>query len=598
MDKDFAVFNKLALIGLKFKLYGFCLEDAQRIFECIEKNKDKYYSLVYVEYEFYKYFSGFKSKTPLIYAALYEKSLPFKTLASSRLAYIPQFIQKLDKKAYYEAFDKVKEALAKGQSYEVNLTQELRFKTKLSPTLLFSLLCARQDTKFKAYLKNDYLEVLSFSPELFFKTKEKARQIKIITKPMKGTAPRAKNPKKDKANAKFLQNDSKSLSENVMIVDLLRNDLARICKPNSIDASKLFYVQSYPTLHQMSSKISGILEEHTSFLDIFKALFPCGSITGAPKDETMKLIKELEMRHRGLYCGSIGLIHKNKSVFSVAIRTLFKRQNEDFYSYGVGSGLVWDSKKKQEFKELKLKTKFLKSNVKDFYLFETMLLKKDRVLFLKEHLQRLLNSALSLGFKNKELKNLMGHYHQERQEKLKNLDLQALNEFLFYQDNTFLDKSFITSREDKALLRLKLFKNGKLESEILPFRANLSNTLFMSEHCLIKNDLSFHKSSLRKPFEDSAKLYNQGLCYDELFCDDEGRLLEGSRSNLLLELDEGFFTPSLENGLLNGIYRSFLLKHKFIKEKNLFKADLLRAKKIFMLNSVRGAVEVSFKEKS
>ena len=178
-----------------------------------------------------------------------------------------------------------------------------------------------------------------------------------------------------------------------MICDLLRNDLSKIITKKSLK-TKLFKIQSYPTLHQMTSSVQGKLKKNISLYQIFKALFPCGSITGAPKLESIKFIKELEQRERGIYCGSIGLIHKNKSKFSVAIRTL-EKQNEN-YIYSTGSGLVWDSNLKDEFEELKLKSAIL--NPCDFYLFETMYFKNSQILFLKEHLERLINSALKCNF--------------------------------------------------------------------------------------------------------------------------------------------------------------------------------------------------------
>ncbi|EAL9228178.1 anthranilate synthase component I family protein, partial [Campylobacter jejuni] len=233
----------------------------------------------------------------------------------------------------------------KGRVYQINLTQNFKFHSKMDSFELFKLLLSRQDTEFKAFIKDETREILSFSPELFFKTKKR----KIFTKPMKGTIKRDKDPIKDEENKIFLQNDTKNLSENVMICDLLRNDLSKIITKKSLK-TKLFEIQSHPTLHQMTSSVQGKLKKNISLYQIFKALFPCGSITGAPKLESIKFIEELEQRDRGIYCGTIGLIHKNKNKFSVAIRTL-EKQNE-IYTYSTGSGLVWDSKFKDEFEEL------------------------------------------------------------------------------------------------------------------------------------------------------------------------------------------------------------------------------------------------------
>ncbi|HJE65869.1 MAG TPA: chorismate-binding protein [Campylobacter avium] len=298
----------------------------------------------------------------------------------------------------------MKEAIARGQSYQLNFTQELSLHTELSGIELFKLLTKEQNTKYKMYLKSEDMEILSFSPELFFKSKKR----KIVTKPMKGTISKGKNKKETQEWAKFLQNDSKNRSENVMIVDLLRNDLAHIAKAKSIKVARLFEIESYKSLLQMTSTIKAKLRKNVGLLNIFSDLFPCGSITGAPKKESMKLIKALEQRKRGVYCGALGVVHKDKSIFSVGIRSLCKSNDEKAFRYGVGSGLVWDCVCEEEQKELELKTAFLHNanvvkNAKDFYLFETMYMQNGLVLFFKEHLEWLLASARHFNFNSEKI---------------------------------------------------------------------------------------------------------------------------------------------------------------------------------------------------
>ncbi|EAH8813696.1 bifunctional aminodeoxychorismate synthase component I/aminotransferase, partial [Campylobacter coli] len=389
-ETKFAIFGKYFYYDLKFVLKAYNKKQSKKYFKFVQKHKDKYYFLTLVDYEFYKYLQdkNFTSKEAYLSFYAYKKRKKFTAMRVDEENFMPIFKNHLDFKNYEKNFLQVKSAIAKGRSYQINLTQSFHFDSLLDGFSLFNLLSKRQDTDFKAYIKDEGREILSFSPELFFKTHKR----KIITQPMKGTSARSKDLNQDKKNKLFLQKDVKNLSENVMIVDLLRNDLSKLIVKNSMK-TKLFKIQSYPTLHQMTSIIKGKLKKDIDYFQIFKALFPCGSITGAPKLETIKLIEELEVRKRGIYCGAIGCIHKNKSKFSVAIRTLEKKQD---YQYSVGSGLVWDSKLEEEFKELELKTQFLMP--KNFYLFETMYYTKGKILFFKEHLQRILNSALKLNF--------------------------------------------------------------------------------------------------------------------------------------------------------------------------------------------------------
>lgn len=593
-DGDFCIFGNFLYYDLELTLKAHNQTQSKQAFRFIEEHKNQFFFLGFIQYEFYKYIEdkSHESTEPYLYFFAFKKKRKFKVLECDEQEFLPEFSNFLDKKRYEKDFKKVKKAIAKGRSYQVNLTQSFEFKTRLDSFVLFNLLLKRQDTPFRAYMKNEFLELLSFSPELFFRI----HKGKIVTKPMKGTAPRSKDKLRDEKNKRFLQKDSKTLSENVMIVDLLRNDISRLIKKHSMK-TKLFEVNSYPTLHQMISRIEGKLKKNQGFYKIFKALFPCGSITGAPKFETLKLIEELEQRKRGVYCGAIGLIHKNKSEFSVAIRTLEKRNGN--YKYSVGSGLVWDSKKDKEFKELKLKAEILKPC--PFYLFETMFFENSHVLFFKEHLQRLVNSALKLGFKIQNItQDFQGVLTLKKSLKLfENLSLEELNLRLFNDLNNplfyfFSDFSF----KEKKVLRLNLYKNGNYEFKIFDLNLNSSDILLLGVQKLnSKNDALFHKSSLRKLYESQSYLYKRNLCYDIAFFNEKEELCEGSRSNLILKKGSEFFTPSLKSGLLNGIYRQFLLQRKLIKEKKLYRKDLFEAEEIYCINSVRGLKKVKLQER-
>ncbi|MCV3384065.1 bifunctional anthranilate synthase component I family protein/aminotransferase class IV [Campylobacter lari] len=574
----FAIFGKYLYDDLAFTLKAYNQKESKKLFKFIEKNKDKFYFLGYIKYEFYKYLEdkNCKSKEPFLYFFAFKKREKF-IHENKNLDFYPSFLSKLNQKKYFENFNKVKEAISKGQSYQVNLTQELHLKSNLSLYESFLSLYPKQNTPYKAYIKNEFLELASFSPELFFKIKNK----KIITKPMKGTIKRSNNPKEDEKLKKFLKCDEKTISENVMIVDLLRNDISKLIKKHSLKC-KLFKVKTYPTLHQLISKISGKLKQKNDYFKIFKALFPCGSITGAPKLETIKLIKNLEQRERGIYCGAIGVIHKKEAKFSVAIRTLEKKNNDDFLIYGVGSGLVWDSQKQDEFDELKLKSKILKP---DFYLFETMYYKDHAILFFNEHLQRILNSAKFFGFETQKLLHDFKHVFVKKDKKIHFSSLQDFNEFVFKHDHFFTRTNFL--QKNQKAVKLKLFKHGFYEFDFSDIKENSSKKLLISKDAVKINLLTHHKTSLRSLYDANSTLWKENTCYDIAFFNEQDLLCEGSRTNIIINLNDEYFTPYAKN-CLNGIYRQTLLKYKLIKEKDITKNELLNAKEIYAINSLRG----------
>lgn len=643
-EKRFCIFGhhkyKKSILKLSARNY----KEAKKLFETIEQYKHKYYFLGYVEYEFYKILQDkhFVSTEPLAYFEAFakKKKLSYKNLKANKfLRYYPHFYSEktphkaLDFKSYEEGFKRIKAAIAKGQSYQVNFTQEFFLHTEIEGFMLFKLLLERQNTPYAMYFKNEFKEILSFSPELFFATKKHKNSVRILTKPMKGTIKKGKNKQENKHNAELLQKDLKNRSENVMIVDLLRNDLAHIAKAKSIKVSKLFNIESYKTLLQMTSSIEGILRKNVRFFEIFKALFPCGSITGAPKLETIELIQSLEQRDRGVYCGALGLIHKDKSVFNVGIRTLCKKAGERAFSYGVGSGVVWDSVLNEEFRELELKSSFLKHSVKrgnvgqdsldqsnakkdmanvrmgDFYLFETMLGLGDRVLFFKEHVERIIKSAKHFGFEYENLKSAFAKVLEAKRDfKGFSGDLSKINAKLFSGNYGFFDvwenleiknaffenQSFTTKNLNKNayILRLILCQNGKYDFEILPLLPLVSTTLRLSKILSIKDDLTFHKTSLNALYATQSILWKEDKCFDVAFFNTKKELCEGTRSNIVVQKGGKYYTPKLECGLLAGIYRQFLLQIGAIQECVLSLEDLQNADKIYCLNSVRGLVRV------
>lgn len=254
---------------------------------------------------------------------------------------------------YQMAFEKVKQHIRKGDTYQVNLTSKYFFEMEGDATHLYRQLRKAQQSCYSGLLLFPDYQILSLSPELFFSKKGHS----LKTKPMKGTAPRGETTAQDAYNKHWLSQDEKSRAENTMIVDLLRNDMSRVSLPGSVSVSALLEVESYQTVHQMTSTIESEVDEAIDIAVLFKALFPCGSITGAPKKRTMEIIQDVEAFPRGLYTGAIGYILPNNDMcFNVAIRTLVLQEGRG--ELGLGGGIVYDSKVEAEYEELQLKGRF------------------------------------------------------------------------------------------------------------------------------------------------------------------------------------------------------------------------------------------------
>ncbi len=505
-----------------------------KAFEQIEQLKNEFYIVGYLRYEA---FECHKSDFPLLYFEVFKdyKEYKNKFLPSSVEIVTKPLVSFTD---YANAIRQIKDEIANGNTYEVNYTYDFDIFYDGDDFKLFEYLLQKQKTPYNFYLKNAYDTVLSFSPELFFTLKNNH----IITKPMKGTVKRTENIKED---IKFLQHDPKNRAENVMIVDLLRNDLGRIAKTGSVKVSKLFEVETHKTLHQMTSQIEADLKDDVKLYDIFKAIYPCGSITGAPKVSTMRIIEKVEKGKRDIYCGAIGLISPDETVFSVPIRILQAKQGQNF-RYRVGGAIVWDSDIQDEWEETLTKTKFLTEN---FKLIETIKVENGKMLFENEHFDRMQKSSEYFGFK------------------FKKPDIQP---------------------EKDGILRI-LFRD-EFEFEYKPLDPAKTNKIRISPIKInSQNEFIYHKTTYRPWFYDSYQKIAEGEIYDEIFFNEKGELTEGARSNIILQIGGKLYTPPVSCGILDGIYKRQM---KNVTEKILYKSDLLNAEKIFCVNSVRGMVEV------
>ncbi|MEI8128660.1 MAG: aminodeoxychorismate synthase component I [bacterium] len=530
------------------------------------RKRPNHYLLGYIRYEAKEIFLGkkIKSKLPILYFEVFGE---VKSELKSNTCYsVPLFScspkPQINYKIYSKAIERIKQEIACGNTYQVNYTYDYKIKTQINGFDLYNAILPNQITPFNAYIKNEYEEILSFSPELFFELENN----KIKTKPMKGTVKRGENQVQDKANIEFLKNDTKNRAENVMIVDLLRNDLGKIAKTGTVKVDKLFAVETHKTLHQMTSEVSAELEEDITLFEIFEAIFPCGSITGAPKINTMEIIDELEIGSREVYCGAIGLISSEKTVFSVPIRILQKKNNEGFYSCRVGGAIVWDSTSEDEWDETLTKIQFLSTSDVDrtylpenIKLVETILVENGKIKYKKEHFERMRKSAKDLGFE---------------------FNLEKLN-FPIFTSSTFL------------ILRILLSREGVFETQILPLKEITTKKIFISKTPVNSKELLLkYKTTCRVYYDEAMKKIKLGLIFDEIFFNEKGELTEGARSNIVLQIGGELFTPPVKCGLLGGILREKMIKSGKIRTKKLYLSDLKKSEKVFCINSVRGIVEV------
>ena len=469
----------------------------------------------------------------------------------------------LSKDNYLKRFAKVKQFIASGDIYQVNLTFKLLFDYRGSPIDLYATLRNRQPVSYGALLETKDFSVLSHSPELFFEIKQDI----ITTRPMKGTIKRGSTRKKDQNFARQLAADPKNRAENLMIVDLMRNDFARICEVGSVEVSDLYQVSAYPTLHQMTSDVQGRLRPGTPLLEIMKALIPAGSITGAPKIRAQEIISDLEETPRGLYCGAMGMLSRSAStgqieaLFNVAIRTLTLFP-DGCGETGIGSGVVQDSNGQDEYDECLLKAKFL--TMPDFKLIETMRLDPDESYFLREqHLARLQRTSKEFGFL---------------------LPLEEIRKALH-------DKSKAL-KKGVYLVRLLLSIDGQFDLTSTPIDPPAPDKTILFTLSDKRVDSADHllgfKTTRRKLFDEEWARANKQLGTQEiLFLNERDELTEGARSNLFIEHNGQFLTPPLSCGLLPGTLREHLLNEGRVVETVLTQRHLDGAK-IYFGNSVRG----------
>lgn len=485
------------------------------------------------------------------------------------------------KKDYIQNIQRIKAYIESGDTYQVNYTLKYRFTFSGSPEALYRTLRRNQSVSYGAYIKTSTRSIMSLSPELFFEKQGR----KCIVRPMKGTIKRGRTSEEDRELSDFLKSDIKNRSENIMIVDLLRNDLGRLCEMGSVKGMSLFNVEKYETLHQMTSTIGGTLGPKISISDLFRAIFPSGSVTGAPKIRTMEIIRELESEQRGVYTGGIGFFSPDGSAkLNVPIRTVVLENDKG--EMGIGSGIVYDSDAEKEWDECLLKGNFLTRPVPEFRLIETLLWKPEHGYWLlDEHLERLLNSANYFGF------------GASRDEII--ASLQSCAEF------------FPTASHQRV--RLTLAKDGTLTctsiacpppaaispDEFSSVAKSLPRIIISEKNADSQSPFLFHKTTQRQIYDTERERALQKGYFEVVFTNEKGEVTEGAITNIFIKKDNQLFTPHLACGLLNGVFRQYLLKKMGpdrIREKVLRLIDLKEADAIYLGNSVRGVVRVALED--
>jgi len=467
------------------------------------------------------------------------------------------------RKSFSNKVENIKTQIAEGETYQVNLTSSATFNLNESVEELFSNLLLKQSAEYSAFINLLDKNILSFSPELFFKLEGKS----VIAKPMKGTAFRGKNLKEDLRNKEELYLSEKNRAENLMIVDLLRNDLGKISKQNSVSVKKLFEVEKYESLFQMVSIIKSRLRNKTKLSDLIKNIFPCGSITGAPKIRTMEIIRRLEKRPRGIYTGTIGLLLPDKSIFNIAIRTVEIDKANKTGRIGLGAGITWGSNAGEEYEEVLIKGAFVTQLPNQFEIFTSLLYENGKPYLLKEHLKRLKRSAEYFLF----------FYNGEIIEKELSKCFKALSDKKRYKIKVSLNKF------DKITVKA---------TELTGSLVNAARVVISSLKIDEQNRFQYFKTTNRAIYDSELLKYRQEGFDEVLFLNKQNKLAEGAITNIFLFFDDKWKTPPISSGILDGIYRDHFMKKHKVKEEALTINDLKRSKKVVLTNSVRKTITV------
>ncbi|HEU4832008.1 MAG TPA: aminodeoxychorismate synthase component I, partial [Actinomycetota bacterium] len=504
------------------------------------------------------------AELPLAWFALFERREDLPPLEPGRLdpsgSADSPWRPSVDRATYDAAVDRIRELIAAGHTYQVNHTIRLRAMIQGDERGFYRDLCLAQRGGYAAFLDLGRFRVLSASPELFFRIDGE----RITTKPMKGTAPRGRWPAEDEEIAARLVASSKDRAENAMIVDLLRNDLGRICRTGSVEVERMVEAERFETVWQLTSTIEGNLRPEITLLDTFRALFPSGSVTGAPKVRTTRIIADLEDSARGPYCGAIGYLAppgsgEPRSNFNVAIRTVVLDTQTRTAEYGVGGGITHDSSASGEYEEIVAKARVLTDVRPAFELLESLRhAPSEGFRHLDEHLERLAASARYFGFR---------------------FELEAAAAAL---------KQAVVEVTEPSVVRLTLGRDGALSTDVVDLPPEEERVrVALDDEPVDPSDLwLFHKTTRREPYERRRE--RRPDVDDVVLVNDRGGVTESTIANLAVHLGGFWVTPPIDAGLLPGTYRTVLLREGRLIERPVTVVELRGAGELALVSSVRG----------
>lgn len=494
---------------------------------------------------------------PLIWLAAYDaSSLPpeLPEIAPPAQDWTPG----IDAERYTATVAEIRERIAVGETYQVNYTFPLHAAAPENPWATFGALYHAQPVPHACYIDTGRWQVLSWSPELFFSL----RQGTLHTRPMKGTRPRGPHADADRDAAMRLFTSDKDRAENVMITDMLRNDMGRVCTPGSVRVQELFGVEQYATVWQMCSSIVGAC--NVDMPEVLRALFPSGSVTGAPKVQTSRLIRAFEPDPRGVYCGALGWwAPDGDATFSVGIRTMTVDAMCSTACYSVGSGITWDSAANSEFRECLDKAALVLAPRPDFDLFETMRWEDGAFPLLEAHLKRMRASAQFLGFGFSRMATI-----------------GALQDA-------------VARVRGLHRVRLVLSRDGACHAEALPFEPGPRRVwrVALAAARVFRDDVFLHHKTTHRAIYDAARAARPDVD-DVILLNEDGELTESTIANLGVQLRGRCYTPPRSSGLLPGTLRAQWLREGRLTEATLYPEDLERAERIFLFNALRGEIEV------
>ncbi|MGH2525804.1 MAG: aminodeoxychorismate synthase component I, partial [Actinomycetota bacterium] len=502
---------------------------------------------------------------PLAWFALFDHKIDVAPMqpasARSTLPEAKPWRASVDLPRYEPTIERIRGLIAAGETYQVNHTIRLHAQIRGDERGLYRDLALAQRGGYAAYLNIGRYRVLSASPELFLRVDG----TRVTTRPMKGTAPRGRWLDEDEQVAAGLVASQKDRAENAMIVDLLRNDLGRIALAGTVEVSRMFEPERYETVWQLTSTVAADLAQGTALVDVFRALFPSGSVTGAPKVSTMRIIRDLEDSPRGVYCGAVGYLAPSGSGepqanFSVAIRTVVVDTQSGTSEYGVGGGITYDSSPEAEYREILAKARVLSSARPAFELLESIRFEPDEGFrHLSEHLERLRSSARYFGFRFDAESALAACKHA------------------------------VEDAAEPVRIRLTLARDGSVDvtaSAIDPNPERRVGLAIDDEPVDPDDAFLFHKTTLRGPYE--RRRAKRPDADDVLLVNTRGEITESTIANVAVLFSDRWVTPPLDAGLLPGAYRAVLLHEGTLTEQRVTLDELRRADDVALVSSVRG----------